>query len=247
MRTKTLLIASAVALTAAVTSVQAQTVYSQNIVGYVNTVFPSAYASYFVTAPLVGTNEAADTLMASSLQPFDDILIWNGGGYNLFTYVGPGGNEPQSADTWDDANGNPVNAPNIAPGEGFFYQTFSGNAETNTWTGTAVLSNQVALASAYASYAVASSVPIAGVLDTTNGLNLPLQPFDDVLVWNGGGYDLYTYVGVGGNEPQSADTWDDANGNPVNSPSINVGQAFFYQTFSGSSETWTQNDSYINP
>jgi hypothetical protein len=244
MRTKTLLIAAA-ALAAAVTSSQAQTVYSQNIVGYVNQTYLSPGSSYFVVAPLTGSSQAADILMASSLQPFDDILVWNGGGYNLFTYVGPGGNAP-ATNTWDDVNGNPVNAPLLAPGEGFFYQTQSGDVETNTWTGTCVLSNSIAFPSPGASYAVGSSVPISGPLDTTNGLNLPLQPFDGVLIWNGGGYNLYTYVGPGGNAP-ATNTWDDVNGNPVNSPVIGVGQGFFYQTLSGSTETWTQNDSYINP
>ncbi len=60
MRTKTLLIAAA-ALAAAVTSSQAQsTVYSQNIVGYVNQVLPGAGVFTSVVAPLQGTTNAAD-------------------------------------------------------------------------------------------------------------------------------------------------------------------------------------------
>jgi hypothetical protein len=244
MRTKTLLIASAVALAAAVTSTQAQTVYSQNIVGYVNQTFATAGGSYFITAPVQGTNTQIETLMASSLQSFDNVLIWNGNGYNSFLYLGPNNGNPTGED-WDDANGNAVASPTVAAGQGFFYQTLSGNVETNTWTGTCVLSNEITLPTAGGSYAVASTPPIASALEGTN-INLPLQPFDNVLIWNGNGYNSFLYLGPNNGNPTGED-WDDANGNAVASPTVNVGQAFFYQTLSGNNETWTQNDSYINP
>jgi len=244
MRTKTLLIASAVALTAAVTSTQAQTVYSQNIVGYVNQVFGTAGASYFVAAPLVGTNTQVETLMSSALNSGDDILVWNGGGYDIHYYIGPGNGNP-TGDDWDNASFTPEASPTVSPGQGFFYQSNSGNVETNTWTGTCVLSNQISFPTAGASYAIGSSVPVGAQLENTN-INLPLQSGDDVLVWNGGGYDIHYYIGPGNGNPTGED-WDNASFTAEPSPSISVGQAIFYQSNSGNTETWTQNDSYINP
>jgi hypothetical protein len=239
MRTKTLLIAAA-ALAAAVTSANAQsTVYSQNIVGYVNTTFPTAGSSYFLVAPLTGTSEAADILMASALQPGDDILTWNGSGYTLIYYVGPGGNSPNT-NVWQDSAFNPTNAPTLAPGEGFFYQNASGSIETNTWVGNVQLTNSISFNVPGASYAVGSTPPVAGAVDNPATINLPLQPGDDTLTWNGSGYTLTYYVGPGGNSPNT-NTWQDSAFDPTNAPVVSVGQGFFYQNASGSAETWTQN------
>lgn len=239
MRTKTLLIAAA-ALAAAVTSSNAQTtVYSQNIVGYVNQTFSTPGGSYFLTPPLAGATNTIESLMASSLQSGDDVLIWNGNGYNLSYYVGPGNGNPVGQD-WDDANFNPIASPTLSAGQGFFYQTQSGAVETNTWTGTCVLSNTIAFSTPGASYAVGSTPPVAGNADDPNTINLPLVSGDALLTWNGNGYNLEYYVGPGNGNPVGQD-WDDANFNPTTSPVISVGQGFFYQTQSGSVETWKQN------
>lgn len=239
MRTKTLLIAAA-ALAAAVTSSNAQTtVYSQNIVGYVNQAFNTTYGSYFIVAPLAGTTNTVESLMASALQSGDDILQWNGSGYTIAYYIGPGNGNPVGQD-WDDVNFNPIASPTISSGQGFFYQTQSGAVETNTWTGTCVLSNSIALTTPYATYALGSTPPVAGAADDANTINLPLQSGDDVLVYNGSGYNIFYYIGPGNGNPVGQN-WDDANFNPTTSPNFSVGQAFFYQTQSGSVETWQQN------
>lgn len=239
MRTKTLLIAAA-ALAAAVTSSNAQTtVYSQNIVGYVNQTFVNPGGSYFIVAPLAGGTNTIESLMSSSLQSGDDVLIWNGNGYDIAYFVGAGNGNPVGQD-WDDANFNPIASPTLKSAQGFFYQTASGAVETNTWTGTCVLSNSIAFNTPGGSYAVGSTPPVAGALDDPNTINLPLQSGDDVLVYNGNGYDIFYYVGPGNGNPVGQN-WDDANFNPVVSPTVSVGQGFFYQTASGATETWTQN------
>jgi hypothetical protein len=220
MRTKSLLLAAA-ALAAGVLSSQAQTVYSANIVGYVNTALPSGYS--LVNNPLLnsdGTNGAENVF--ASLQPFDSLLIWNGTGYTAYSYQGPG--------SWIDSNGNPIAAPNVSPGGAVFYQNNSGGAESNTFVGTVLLTNSISLGAGYSF--VASTVPVSAPADSTN-YSLPFQAFDSVLFWNGSGYTAYSYQGPG--------SWIDANGNPTNAPVIGVGQGFFYQNNSGAAETWAQN------
>jgi len=219
---KTLLIAAA-ALAASVISSEAQ-VYSQNIVGYVNQPL-SANAYSMLTAPLSSspTNNAEQVL--PSLQTGDSVLVWNGAGYNVSVYIGPG--------SWiDGTSGNPVNAPLLPPGEGFFYQTGSGSAETNTFTGTVFTTNSITLpANSYTM--VGSTPPVGGSIESTN-YSLPFQTGDSVLFWNGSGYTVSVFIADG--------NWiDGTSGNPVPVPTLNVGQGFFYQTGSGSAEVWNQN------
>lgn len=219
MSTKSLLLAAA-ALAAGIFTSHAQTVYSANIVGYVNQSLPSGYS--LISNPLQnadGTN-GAENVFSGSLQGFDALLIWNGSGYTAYSYNAPG---------WADANGNAVSQPTIPPGAAVFYQNNSGATEANTVVGSVVLSNTITLNPGYSF--VSSAAPVADVADSTT-FNLPLQGFDALLFWNGSGYTAYSYNAPG---------WADANGNTVAAPTIGVGTGFFYQNNSGAAETWTEN------
>ena len=221
---KTLLMAAA-ALAAGMISVQAQsTVYSQNIVGYVNQVFPVGYT--LVSNPLNATNTSAETILPC-LQTGDTLLLWNGGGYDILTFL--------TAGTWLDSNGNPVGAPNIAPGQGYFYENGQTGPETNTYVGTVQLTNSYTLPVGYS--LIGSTAPIGGSVEDTNLLgnasSTTLQTGDTLLLWNGGGYDILTFLTTG--------TWLDSNGNPVGAPSITVGQGFFYENGQTGPETLQQN------
>jgi hypothetical protein len=241
MRTKTLLIAAA-ALAAAVTSSQAQTVYSQNIVGYVNQVLPGNPQYSLVTAPLSGTTNAADQIM-TCLQPGDAISLWNGTTFIVYTYF-PGF---FTGTNFVDDNFNALPTPQLTPGQAFFYSNNqgAGSPETNTWTGSCVLSNSVVLPGNPASSLVASFTPIAALADSTN-INLPFQPGDTIELWNGTSFTVYTYFpGF-----YTGTNFVDDNFNALPDPTIQVGQGFFYQNNqgAGSPEAWTQNNSYIlNP
>ena len=85
MRTQTLLIAAASALAAALTSSQAQTVYSQNVVGYVNTTLNSGFT--MVCNPLNATTNGAEQVL-TGLVGQENLFIWTGHGYNIYTYQG---------------------------------------------------------------------------------------------------------------------------------------------------------------
>jgi hypothetical protein len=238
MRTKTLLIAAA-ALAAAVTSSQAQTVYSQNVVGYVNTTLPSGLYT-LINNPLNGTTNGAENIL-SGITGGETILLWNGHGYYAYSYAGAGvGTGLGFQSDWEDGAAAPPSAPTvpgdqtdtsdgvywapqpvIAPGAGFFLLNPNGN-ETNTFTGTVVTTNNVSLASGLYSL-VASAIPVAGSAESNNVINLTasFQGGETVLAWNGHGYYAYSYAGAGvGTGLGFQSDWEDGAAAPPSHPTV---------------------------
>jgi hypothetical protein len=232
MRTKTLIIVAA-ALSIGVCSSMAQT-YSQNIVGYVTQVLPLGYS--MIVCPLNTTN-TGNTIPASQaltcLQSGDAVLLYSAGSYSAYSFVNYGLNY-----TWQYPDGTYGDTPpNITLGQAFFYLNgqFSGS-ETNTFTGTVVLSNSVALPVGYSM--VGSTAPVAGATTNTATFNFPIQDGDALILYNAGSYSAYTFVDYGLNY-----TWQYSDGTYGDTPpNLIVGQGFFYHNgqFSGS-ETWQQN------
>jgi len=226
---KTLLIAAA-ALAVGVISSQAQAVYSQNIVGYVNQTFQSGkYVQICVPLQATSTNAPEDVFPA--LQTGDAIYLWNQGiqQYGVYTYFGPG--------QWlypDQSTIAP--APNLPAGSALFYVA-AGATETNTYVGNVILSNTNApITLKSGKYSLIGSLPPIGCssLEDTN-LNLPLQTGDAVYIWNQPtqGYGVYTYFGPG--------QWLYPDQSTIDvSPALNVGQGFFYVA-AGADEIWSQN------
>lgn len=209
---KTLLIAAA-ALAAGVITSQAQ-VYSQNIVGYVNTTVPGGNALTMICNPLTGPNGTnGATQVLTGLAGGENLFIWNGAGYYAYSFVGLGvGTGMGFPSDWTDINGgiagqipgdvyDSVNVlywtqpPQLKQGQGAFIQN-GGTKFTNTFVGTVVLSNNVPVAGGNALILVASSVPIGGSLANTN-INLPFVGGENLFLWNGAGYYAYSFVGAG--------------------------------------------------
>src|SRR5579859_1707946 len=89
MKSKTLLIAAA-ALAAGVITSEAQ-VYSQNVVGYVNTTIPGNNALSLIANPLIGsggTNGAENVL--TGLVGGEGVYLFNGHGFYQYSYEGAG-------------------------------------------------------------------------------------------------------------------------------------------------------------
>ncbi len=224
MRTKTLLIASA-ALAAGILAASAQT-YSQNIVGYINqTLQPGTYQ--LINAALQADTANDAEALLPSLQNGDSVYLWNIGNqsYDAYQFIDYG------VWVWPDSSVN--GPPNIPVGTGFFYFNGQGGAETNTFTGTVVLSQNVTL-NAGLYKLVGSAAPISSDFENAN-LNLPLQNGDSIYLWNTGAqsYDAYQFIDFG------VWVWPDSsvNGPPTN----NVAQGFFYFNGQGGDETWSQN------
>ncbi len=241
MRTKTLLIAAA-ALAAAVNSSNAQsTVYSQNVVGYVNTVLPGGSVSTLIANPLNGTTNSVSTILPA-LQGGETVLIWHGTGYYNYFYQGPGvGTGLGFQSDWTDGFASPPQPPNIPgdqtdtgnslywapapvinPGTGFFVQNPNGN-ETNTFTGTVITTNSVTIPGGSVSTLLASAIPVGGDVTTNTAINLTANFVggETLLVWHGTGYYSYFYQGAGvGTGLGFQSDWTDGFAAPPQAPNI---------------------------
>jgi hypothetical protein len=218
MRTKTLLIAAA-ALAVGVASSMAQ-IYSQNIVGYVNTPIQAGFNLLVAPVSPNTTNNAEAVL--PSLTSGDQILVWTGGGYAVDYFNGPG-------DWYNGVTFDPIAQPVLLPGEGFFYQNI-GSLKTNTFVGTVGLSNTVALAAGFS--LVGSTAPIGASIESAN-YNIPFTSGDQVLVWTGGGYAVDYFNGP-------ADWYDGVTFSSIPVPTLSLSQGFFYQNIGGA-KNWTEN------
>ena len=235
MRTKTLLIAAA-ALAAAVTSSQAQTVYSQNIVGYANlTLSPGNYELVAPTFDLdgTGTNGTITTVVGTNVATGTSILVFNGSGYDALTWGSLGRGQPLG---WT-LNGayDPTYPINV--GQGFWVNDPS---DTNlTVSGTvlqgAALTNEFVLGAGNYSL-LSSQVPISG--GVTSVLKYQPSVGDAILLYNGSGYDAYSYGSLGRGQPVE---WT-LNG-ASNEPNVSVGQGFWLNPSAANTwvETFTNN------
>jgi len=237
MRTKTLLIAAATALAAAVTSSQAQTVYSQNVVGYVNLgLTPGAYQLYTPSLDIdgTGTNGTVSNIVGTNVATGTTVLAWNGAGYDTLIYESGGRGQPVA---WQllGTGADPTYPLNV--GEGFF---ISDPTDTNiTLTGVVLsgtVTNQyVTPAGTYA--LLGSKIPYGG--DITTNLNYIPNSGDTVLTWNGSGYNTFIYESGGRGQPVA---WQ-LLGTGQQDPQIAVGQGFFLSPAVANTwvETYTNN------
>lgn len=216
---KTLLIAAA-ALAASVISSEAQ-VYSQNIVGYVNTVVHGGYN--LVNNPL--NNSAGNAL--TNLFPAADtsqVLIWTGSSFNSYTF---------DTDHWvDDNTSANADATLVNPGIGAFYVNPS-PSNTLTFVGSVVAAPGTSVTNVVLGgfRLLGSKIPYAGSLTNATSLNLPQQDTAQVFKWNTSSYLSYTY---------DTDHWvDDNTSANANAVTINVGEGFFFVE-PNASQNWVQ-------
>ncbi len=225
---KTLLIAAA-SLAASIISSQAG-VYSQNIVGYVNVSVPAGqYVLLANPLNVDGTNLATQVISRMVTDPnYDDsvILTFTGGHYQYFQY-------DQSTPGWLDQNSVATTAPVIAPGTGFFLNS-SGPTTNFTFVGSVVPSvggtNTITIPNGQY-VLLGSALPVSGTPGAAASLNFPLEDgfVQTILTFTGGHYQYYSYDGG----------WVDQNDSPTATPSLNVGQGFFFVN-NGSPTNWVQ-------
>jgi hypothetical protein len=224
MKTKTLLIAAA-ALAAGVMSSQAQGVYSQNIVGYVNIPVPTGYS--MIANPLdldgTGTNNTVTTVLGTNSLPVgSQVLTWDGTGFNQDSFSIP---VHKTVAVWTSPNA-PLN-----PGNGFF--VYNPGSPTNiTVVGVALVgTNSNPNFTPGGGYSgLASYSPIGGDIQTN--LNYLPSVGDQVLSWNNasGAYVQYSYaIPV----HKTVAVWTPSN------PQISVGQGFFLFT-TNTADSWTE-------
>jgi hypothetical protein len=271
MKTNKLLLTAAALLAAGIVSSQAQgTVYSANVVGYVNQVLPAGVYSMIGNPLSNGLNQASQVLPA--LQGGETMFIWNGTGYYVYQFQGTGvGTGLGYQSDWTDGSANHnipgdqydsvdqvywAPQPVLAPGTGCFLLNPNGN-ETNTFVGTVISTNNYTLNNGV--YNLLSSwIPVGGNVQTNSAINLTANfaGGETMFTWNGTGYYIYQFQGAGvgiGLGYQS--DWTDGSathnipGDQYDSvdqvywaptPQLNVGQGFFILN-PNANENWIQN------
>jgi hypothetical protein len=174
MRTKTLLIAAA-ALAVGVVSSQAQ-IYSQNIVGYVNTVIPGNQGTALICNPL--TNSAGNDLGTLFTNAPKNTVVWEyaGGVWNPYTRRANG--------TFSGG----YDGHAILPGEGIIVQTaFGALPLTNTFVGQVIQGTNVVSYLVGGFSSVSYLTPLSGAIQTSLGYpavkNDVIWTYDPVSGW----------------------------------------------------------------
>ncbi len=188
---KTLLMAAA-ALAAGIISSQAQPVYSQNIVGYVNVNTKSGGATPLSTSldmvDAGGNTNNATNVLSNPFNagigngPLDasQLIVWNSTKFKVYLFDANPADAALLGQTFTgitDVNGNFVTPPVLGNGQGYylFYTQIPGFPATNTVTFvgtvrgsiTGGLSNTVVLASSPVTSFAASGLPLGGGLLTS--------------------------------------------------------------------------------
>jgi hypothetical protein len=169
MRTKTLLVTAAALVAGLASSVAQSNVYSVNVVGYVNQVYPAG-ALACIANPLDNGTNTLDTVLAG-VPSKSTAQFWTGSGFSTSS----------KTSVW---------APNtsVPPGLGFFVNSKS--AYTNTFVGNVACNVGASVTNALPAgvlVLVGSKIPYAGDINDTN-LNLALPSKSTAQFWNGSGY-----------------------------------------------------------
>jgi hypothetical protein len=240
---KTLLIAAA-ALAAGVISSQAQ-VYSQNIVGYVNTPLPGGFVNIANPLDASGGNSITNVLnVFSGAYDGDGLYIWTGSTYAQYT-VDSG---------WTTGIGNAADTaqvapPNLAPGAAIFLANGNGS-NTVTFVGTVhsegagASTNVVGLTTNTIGTGftfISSKISIGGGVSSV--LGLPKDgSLDGSAIYipniTGGAVHGFTQITIDSG-------WSTGFGNAADTaqvaePSIPVGSGFFFFNGTGSPQSWIQ-------
>jgi hypothetical protein len=238
MRTKTLL-ATAAALAAAVTYSQAQsTVYSQNVVGYVNLAIPAGGLTMVANQLDTGSNTLDNVFQTGVVSTKSFVLEWNGTGYNTYEYYNCA-DSPLSEPGWY-AGATEVGHTNmLAPGQGLFFHNTSASAVTIPTVGQVIQgTNNYAVPAGLNVFSIPQ--PLAGeALDAAN-INFPVVSTKTFyLAWTGSGFNTYEYYNCADSplsEPgfYAGATFEDSNA----SVWPQAGGSFFIHN-TASATTWT--------
>jgi hypothetical protein len=212
MKIKTLAIAAATLAVGAISSQAQSPVYSQNVVGYVNVIYPAG--AMVLSANPLTTGHDVLTNVLQGVPGASHLFYWTGSTWTTYTY---------SAVTHKWLSGAvDVSNTNLAPGIGFFLNASS--AYTNTYSGTIVANTGGGTATnalVTGLHPTGSLLPYGDVITNASTFNMTVGGASTIQIWNitNQTFDTpYTYSAVQHQWKQGAVT---------NNPTINVGQGFF--------------------
>jgi hypothetical protein len=242
---KTLLMAAA-ALAAGIITSQAQPVYSQNIVGYVNQTFVAGYVN--VANPLDnGGGNSLTNIIPNVGGALDGvaIYIWTGTGYTIDQL------DSLSATGVSDLGNAPVPAPIINPGQMIFVGNSTGVQLTNTYTGTVHVDTAATGTNTIGSTTnllavgynfVASKISVGGRISSDLQLTNPGGVLDGVAIYvpNINGVGAFLGYNIVQFDSQSGTGFSDLANAPVAEPSIPVASGVIIANNTGAPYTWVQ-------
>jgi len=227
MRTKTLLIAAA-ALAATVISSEAQTVYSANVVGYVNQVTGSGVPS-LIANPL--DNGAGNVLTNVFIGAPGATLVqaWNASAGAFDVYKLQAGHWKNLVTL--------TNADNfvVRPGTGVFIVSAGANPYTNTYVGQVVplVGSSVTNVVQPGAQLVSSIIPYADFVTNTTTFNLTVAGATLLQKWDPVGQQFVVFKFQAGH-------WVNLNTSAQQVPQIGVGEGFFLSPPTVANN-WTEN------
>lgn len=203
MRAKAILFTAALVAAGAATS-NAQ-VYSVNAVGYVNLSLPTGFS--IIANPLNGNpDNSLDTILPLPAAGNEAIVYrWDAGVQNYTVlatfFTGFGWLDPNDPNKETDSLV-------VDPGEGFFINMPAGGPFNVTLVGEVpqgLLANPLVPGLNMVSSQVPQALPIGDRVTLDDGdLDFPAAHEDILYIWNGGGYDIYTYfAGFGWLDPST--------------------------------------------
>ena len=173
-----------VAVLGCAAAVTAQTVTSANMVGYAQEIVPAG--NFEVLAPQFNAGDTGGVTLGdvfSGMNHLDEVLFWNGAGYDVFRYWdGYGWYYDNDYDVADDVL--------IPEGEAVWGKSAS-SASTIIMSGNVPDAASVTNTLSVGFNLIANPYPTA-----TRLVDLPIAAFshlDEILFWNGAGYDVFRY------------------------------------------------------
>jgi len=238
MRTKTLLIAAA-ALAATVTASQAQTVYSQNVVGYINISITNGTSVMGANQLDTGSNTLNNVFQTGMISSKTLLQEWNGSGYNTYTYLNcadsPIGNSGWYAGSVE------VGLTNlVAPGYGFFIHNSGASTITLPTVGQVVQGTNIYVVPPGAAIYSIPEALAGQPLDSTN-INFPAISSKTVYqAYNGAGFNSYTYLNCA-DSPIGQSGWYSGSIDEDTNAAIwpSAGGSFFIHNSSSQTIYWT--------
>ncbi|HVU28480.1 MAG TPA: hypothetical protein VHG71_12185 [Verrucomicrobiae bacterium] len=224
MRTKALLL-TAVALAVGLASSEAQNVYSQNIVGYINYTSTTVSPQFeLISNPLDNGSNTVSSLFKTP-PGGTQLQLWQPSSGSFLTVSFTGGHWKTNGVTVD-------NTLIIQPGTGFFISVGSG-VYSNTFVGNVTPASGTAGTNVIETgfQAVSSLVPYSDNVTNTSTLNLIVPGGTQVQAWNvvNQSFDVYSFTGG---------RWR-LNGNPANL-TLGVPQGVFVNNQSGAPINWVE-------
>ncbi|MFT5499386.1 MAG: hypothetical protein ACI9TH_004801 [Kiritimatiellia bacterium] len=224
--------------------VQAQTVYSVNVVGFQKLQIPPGGFAFSSTPFDAGTNTLNGVIGKQGedigLGNGDSIFTWDGVGYKKFVRFPETGADARDG-LWVDASFT-IATNDIATGTGFIYQNKQATTQEIVVVGEVLDDTQNSLAVpaglSLLSYSYSSDIPLNG----TSLTNLATQA-DEIFVFDTAsqGYQKYTYFANVG-DPVRNFKWLDAGFLPTDLV-LETGNSFFYRN-KAAGFVWTEDLPY---